>query len=516
MSAGITSAGAQAVKSFRIKQLVGLKTHVIHNGPLPPPTAEKPTRAPHRLPNPFIPHKNPLTGRWAPATISLRRQAELVKKAKASDTLHLLPPGPKNPRPVELTLKAATKLAQEKFGGSPGKSIPSIVSKEKLRTGLEKTWMNPVEWIGEFQAKEVPGAELGTRLYAAKKRMFKGHRWERLKKARKTKKKILMRDMARRIRNYKAKALCEGIQQRPTEPRGDVDGQWVHDKAPTGPRADLGRSKAAAIPAATPNSKLLVSNLHYEITPKDLTFVNHLSGYGQPRASPEKATHDSIAYSHSVFASPLKYDRSGRSSGTAIISFENATEATRAKKQFDGILAKGNVLFLSEPRTCALYHGTPTDMHLFYLYRTTHVDRLRHDAAPPTEARRQCPDVAHQQNTEAPVARPAQPRRLQHQDTLWPVCHPSSPPSALPIDPILPSPHSRGGVGPIRSRPVRGSRGGATAAPRAPRAPKKPKTAEELDQELDAFMGDSESATPAPVAEKPAETEAQPQDVEMV
>jgi THO complex subunit 4 len=36
-----------------------------------------------------------------------------------------------------------------------------------------------------------------------------------------------------------------------------------------------------------------------------------------------------------------KYDRSGRSSGIAIISFESPMEATRAKRQFDGILAKG-------------------------------------------------------------------------------------------------------------------------------------------------------------------------------
>lgn len=64
--------------------------------------------------------------------------------------------------------------------------------------------MNPVEWVGEHKAKETLGAELGTRLYAAKKRMFKGHRWERLKEARESKKKILMRDMARRIRRYKS------------------------------------------------------------------------------------------------------------------------------------------------------------------------------------------------------------------------------------------------------------------------------------------------------------------------
>ncbi|KAG6887802.1 hypothetical protein C0992_010654 [Termitomyces sp. T32_za158] len=114
------------------------------------------------------------------------------------------------------------------------------------------------------------------------------------------------------------------------ENRGDVSGRWVHDKAPTGPRG------AAVVPApiASTNTKLLVSNLHYEITPKDLTAI-----FGQIGT---------------LVREPLiRYDRSGRSSGTAIISFETATEATRAKKQFDGILARGNVLLiqLSAPPT---------------------------------------------------------------------------------------------------------------------------------------------------------------------
>jgi hypothetical protein len=40
------------------------------------------------------------------------------------------------------------------------------------------------------------------------------------------------------------------------------EGLWVHDKAPIAP---------AALLAAPGNTKLLVSNLHYEISPKDLT-----------------------------------------------------------------------------------------------------------------------------------------------------------------------------------------------------------------------------------------------------
>ena len=48
-----------------------------------------------------------------------------------------------------------------------------------------------------------------------------------------------------------------------------------------------------------------------------------------------------------IFRTVKKYDRSGRSSGVGIISFETPAEATRAKKQFDGILAKGKRLSFS-------------------------------------------------------------------------------------------------------------------------------------------------------------------------
>ncbi|GLB42126.1 hypothetical protein LshimejAT787_1101410 [Lyophyllum shimeji] len=199
MSSAAMSAGAKALKSFRINQLKNLKQHVIHNGPLPPPSTPLNPATPHRLPNPFIPHRNPKTGRWAPPAVSLRRQADLVKRAKESNALYLLPPGPKNPQPSTVTAEAAAALARGRFGGVPGQKMETRHHKQ-----LEQCWMNPVEWVGEPKVKEVAGAELGTRLYAAKKRMFKGHRWERLKEAREGKRKILMRDMARRVRNYKA------------------------------------------------------------------------------------------------------------------------------------------------------------------------------------------------------------------------------------------------------------------------------------------------------------------------
>ena len=57
------------------------------------------------------------------------------------------------------------------------------------------------------------------------------------------------------------------------------------------------------------------------------------------------------------------------------------------------------------------------------------------------------------------------------------------------------------------ARTTRGSRGGTSASARPPRGPKKAKTAEELDKELDAFMGDGDVPEPAAAAA---------QDVDMV
>lgn len=59
----------------------------------------------------------------------------------------------------------------------------------------------------------------------------------------------------------------------------------------------------------------------------------------------------------------------------------------------------------------------------------------------------------------------------------------------------------RRGAGPIRSK-----RGGGRPVPRAP---KKPQTAEDLDKELDMFMGDGSKETESSVA-----TEATPSAVE--
>lgn len=180
------AAGLNAVKRFRLHEIKGLQHHLKRYGPLPEKVDANPKAL--QLPNPFLPRFNTTSGRWAPPKYSLRRQAELVKLAKASKTLHLLPPGPK--------LRAAEILA------APAKN-PKLNLEEKKKA-LREGWLSKVEWAGKVNERRVKGADSGTRLYSGKKRMFKGHKWERVKRRRFNYKKILLKDMDQRIKRYKS------------------------------------------------------------------------------------------------------------------------------------------------------------------------------------------------------------------------------------------------------------------------------------------------------------------------
>ncbi|TBU39988.1 hypothetical protein BD309DRAFT_1003394 [Dichomitus squalens] len=152
--------------------------------------------------NPFLPFKNPDTGRWAPAKYSLRRQAELVKNARASGTLHLLPPGPKL---SHKELPAASQTVSQTVAAPANGD--AVVEGEILVTDAQLKgqpwWSGQVEWEGEFKEKEVKGADVGNRLYAGRKRMFKGHKWQRTQQEREREQKMLLKDMKARIERFK-------------------------------------------------------------------------------------------------------------------------------------------------------------------------------------------------------------------------------------------------------------------------------------------------------------------------
>jgi len=220
------------------------------------------------LNNPFVPQKNPKSGRWAPPKYSLRRQADLTKHARESATLHLLPPGPKSMSQAQLlqlqrstattaaavpssTLSvgggSAAGMEQEKPGGTgtgteerENAVASGLVSVRKglmererewergleegtqgtpqgeedgpvrggqdskeVAVGADDAWARSVEWAGTVRERSVAGAGVGNRLYAGKKRMFKGHKWERERERRVARTKMLLRDMDQRVQRFR-------------------------------------------------------------------------------------------------------------------------------------------------------------------------------------------------------------------------------------------------------------------------------------------------------------------------
>ncbi|KAF8591286.1 hypothetical protein K439DRAFT_1327309 [Ramaria rubella] len=196
----------------------------------------------------------------------------------------------------------------------------------------------------------------------------------------------------------------------PTAPR---NGAWVHDRAPG--------------MHPTTSTRLVVSNLHWEVTVKDLTSI--FSTIGNLAREPV-----------------IRFDRSGRSTGVAFIAFESPAEATRAKNQLDGKIAKTQAM--------AITYDTSTP---------------RIPPGVKAAARNGAPDSLLNRVSKPPL--------------LSRISSGGDPPKG---------PAAFSGSGPDRTRPAtRGARGGARpTAPRA-REPKKDKTAEELDKELEAFMGNS-------------------------
>ena len=162
----MTSASRSLVSRFRLREL---------KRSLPAASPAAPSRA---VQNPFVPHLNPATNCWAPPRYSLRRQADLVKRARLEGRLHLLPPGP----------KSVPAQAQAQAGGFD--NAPADLAA-------------PVEWLGAVKIRNPIGADVGNRLYAGKKQMFKGHKWERVRRRRRKYQRILMRDMAERILRWR-------------------------------------------------------------------------------------------------------------------------------------------------------------------------------------------------------------------------------------------------------------------------------------------------------------------------
>ncbi|KAH7913321.1 hypothetical protein BJ138DRAFT_1002621 [Hygrophoropsis aurantiaca] len=218
------------------------------------------------------------------------------------------------------------------------------------------------------------------------------------------------------------------------------DAAWVHDRAPL--TSVPAQKHNPVVNGNTLNTRLVVSNLHYEVTPKDL-----MSIFGQIGT---------------LVREPLiRYDRSGRSSGVAIVFFETSADATRAKNQFDGILAKGQPMEIAFDNTpprrvrSTSMPGLSTSSLLSRIEKPSLAERL---AGSNDEKR------SHGGLVFYPFERPQGTSRVVRS-------------------------------GPARTRGAPRSKVAAPKAKAARPARAQPKTAEELDKELDVFMGDDKTAS---------------------
>ncbi|CAE6418987.1 unnamed protein product [Rhizoctonia solani] len=205
-------------------------------------------------------------------------------------------------------------------------------------------------------------------------------------------------------------------------PPNNPGGQWVHDMAP-GSTEDRKPRPAVSSGTGDEPARLLVSNLHYEVTEKDLSSIFGTIG--------------------TLLREPtIRYDRSGRSTGVANITYSHARDAKLAQKQLDGVMAKGEamVVKLDSPPPGARPQPTgrnSTNSLLNRMEKKPLVDRLAEGEG-------------SKKNTN---------------------------------DKASPGP------GPTRSARGRGKPAGG----KGPRTRAAPKTAEDLDKELEAFMGDGDS-----------------------
>ncbi|KZT23688.1 hypothetical protein NEOLEDRAFT_1069004 [Neolentinus lepideus HHB14362 ss-1] len=173
------AAATKALKKFRIDNLPGRQLRAAAV------TTQKSVKQPIvEARNPFLPVQNPYSGKWAKPRYSLRMQKELVKKAKACGMVGLLPPGPK----LSLEEIEAAKRS-ETVAPRPDKK--------------QDWWLRPVEWSTEPLVDKAKKAGLVT-MYVGRKRMFKGHKWERVRSERLRRHRIAMKGMAKQVKSYKS------------------------------------------------------------------------------------------------------------------------------------------------------------------------------------------------------------------------------------------------------------------------------------------------------------------------
>ena len=96
----------------------------------------------------------------------------------------------------------------------------------------------------------------------------------------------------------------------------------------------------ADLPSDSASSRLRVENLHYDLTEEDLDVSQNRASISATKLTRNKDLFNRIG---PVLKLSLTYDRAGRSEGVAHVTYESASDAKRAIREFDGANAKGMI-----------------------------------------------------------------------------------------------------------------------------------------------------------------------------
>ncbi|KAG6089680.1 hypothetical protein E4U15_001943 [Claviceps sp. LM218 group G6] len=147
-------------------------------------------------------------------------------------------------------------------------------------------------------------------------------------------------------RRHQTEYPRDGVKKSTRDEPRHLDSEWVHDRYDEhdSRRAPAPRRRRHSPSSEKMGSKLRVENIHYDLTEEDLDELFSRIG--------------------PVSKLNLRYDRAGRSEGTAYVTYDRKEHAEEAVRQFDGANANGQPIKLKllpsrNPFDTAVMPGRP-------------------------------------------------------------------------------------------------------------------------------------------------------------